>query len=54
MSVKTLAFERQLIDANPIGTHESKLGDFGNGKPSVVIKLFRPHNRVELFLNVTE
>ncbi len=53
MSVKPLNSERQVIHVDPIGTHESKLGDFGNGKPSVVIKPYRPHNRVELFVNVT-
>ena len=47
------SFTEQAFD-NPIGTHESKVGDFGNGKPSVVIKPYRPHNRVELFLNVTQ
>lgn len=39
---------------NPIGTHESKAGDIGNtGKPSIVVKPYRPHNRVELWENVT-
>ena len=40
---------------NPIGTHDSKAGDIGNtGKPSIIIKPYNPHNRVELWENVTE
>ena len=47
-------FEEQILD-NPIGTHESKAGDFGNtGRLSVVVKPYQPHNRVELWENVTE
>ena len=39
---------------NPIGTHESKAGDIGNtGRPSIVVKPYRPHNRIELWENVT-
>ena len=46
-------YTEQAFD-NPIGTHESKVGDFGNGKPSVVIKPYHPNNRVDLFVNTTE
>ena len=46
-------FQEMAFD-NPIGTHESKVGDFGNtGKPSVIVKPYRPHNRVELWRNVS-
>jgi hypothetical protein len=45
--------EEQVFE-NPIGTHESKVGTFGdNPRPSVVIKPFQPHNRIELWENVT-
>ena len=40
---------------NPIGTLESKAADIGNtGKPSIIVKPYNPHNRVELWENVTE
>jgi hypothetical protein len=47
-------FVEQVFD-NPIGTHESKLGDFGNtGRPSVVVKPYQPHNQIVLWENVTD
>lgn len=39
---------------NPIGTHDSKVGDIGNtGKPSIIVKPYNPHNRIELWKNIT-
>ena len=40
---------------NPIGTHDSKIGDIGNtGKPSIVVKPYDPFNSIELWENITE
>ena len=47
-------FTTQSFD-NPIGTHESKAGRFGDAAlPSIVVKPYSPHNKIVLWENVTQ